>query len=289
MLVTVLVGIAELAFWVFSNNILFLIEGAANLAWLVPDLIMLYSIRVGCSKADWKMNFGYRRIETIALLFFGLAISLFCLYIIYNALFSGHEEMPGGFGPATILLSLCIIVTLALLARHIWNTGKRIGSRLLMLDSMVIRLDMASAVILLLSGIFLIFMPSILWAQTALTVIVGLSLLAYSGHEIFIAVKELIDASPSLQVMNLVERVAEETPEVLFISELRIRSFGGAVAVETTIEIDPETLIRDAHRIATGIEQGVQEQVENVISVRVRVTPAGTYLAEETADWDLIG
>ena len=31
--VTVLIGIIELAFWFFSTNILFMIEGAGNLAW----------------------------------------------------------------------------------------------------------------------------------------------------------------------------------------------------------------------------------------------------------------
>jgi cation diffusion facilitator family transporter len=286
--VTVLIGIIELAFWFISTNILFMIEGAGNLAWLVPDLIMLYSIHVGCSKADWKMNFGYRRVETIALLFFGLGISLFSLYIIYDALAAGPEQLPGGYGPATILLSAGIIVILALLTRHIWNMGNRIGSRLLMLDSMVVRLDMASAAILLLSGVFLVFMPSVMWIQTVLTVLVGLSLLVYSGNEISVAAKELIDASPSLHVMNLVERVAEETPEILFVSELRTRSFGGAIAVEITIEIDPGMTIRDAYQITTGLEERIRQQVENVISVRARVTPAGTYVAEETAEWDLI-
>jgi divalent metal cation (Fe/Co/Zn/Cd) transporter len=131
-------------------------------------------------------------------------------------------------------------------------------------------------------------MPSVMWIQTVLTVLVGLSLLVYSGNEISVAAKELIDASPSLHVMNLVERVAEETPEILFVSELRTRSFGGAIAVEITIEIDPGMTIRDAYQITTGLEERIRQQVENVISVRARVTPAGTYVAEETAGWDLI-
>jgi len=232
------------------------------------------------------MNFGYRRIETISLLFFGLGIAGFVLYIMYQTLTNTPEALPTEYGVMTVILSAVIVVILAFLARHVWNIGKKIGSRLLMLDSMVIRLDMASAAILLLSGIFLIIAPSVIIIQTILTVLVGLGLLVYSVSEAWEAAKELIDASPSLRVMNLIERIAEETPEVLFVSEQRVRSFGGAISVDITIETDPEMPVSEGYRIASGLEERIRLKVENVIEVRVHVDPAGTYVAQETADWD---
>ena len=286
MLVTVLIGVGELIFWIFSRNNLFLIEGFGNLAWLVPDTIMLLAIRVGSKKADLKMNFGYRRIETLFLLFFSLAISLFVIQIIYKATTNPPEQLPAEYGLLTVLLSAAIIGILALLAQYVWDAGKKNGSRLLMLDSMILRLDIASAAILLLSGIFLVMAPTVIIIQTVLMIIVGLALLVYCVNEAVQAAKELIDASPSIQVMKFIGKIAEETPEVRYVSERRIRSYGGAIAVGLTIETDPDITVRDAHRITSILEDRIKEKVENVIDVRIRVNPSGTYEAEKTAGGD---
>ncbi|HNX17532.1 MAG TPA: cation diffusion facilitator family transporter [Methanoregula sp.] len=286
MAVTVLIGVVELIFWIFSRNNLFLIEGTGNLIWLCPDLVMLYTIRMGCRKADWKMNFGYRRIETISLLFFSLGIIGFVLYIIFRTVTGVPEQFPTEYGLMTIALSAGIIIVLGFLGDYIWNTGKKIKSRLLMLDSMVVRMDMASAAILLFSGIFLVIAPSVIVIQTILTILVGLVLFVYSVKEAVQAIKELIDASPSLQVMNLIEEIAEETPGVTFISELRTRSYGGAISVSITLEAAPDMTIREAYEIRAGLEDRIRSQLENVIEVQARVNPTGTYVAEQMSEDD---
>jgi cation diffusion facilitator family transporter len=283
--VTAIIGFAELIFCLLSRNKLFLIEGAGNLAWLVPDVMMLFTLRVGSKKADWKMNYGYRRIETLFLLFFALGIAVCMVHILYHTITTPPEQLPAGYGMATVVFSLVLIAVLAFLCRFIWKTGRKIGSRLLLMDAMIIRLDIASAAILLISGIFLIVAPSITIIQTILTVIVGMALLIYSLNEAVQAAKELIDASPSMQVMTIIEEVVEDTPEVRFVSEQRIRSFGGAVSVDITIETAPDLTVSEAYRIATSLKDRIRSQVEDVIEVRTRVHPAGTFLAEEAEEW----
>jgi cation diffusion facilitator family transporter len=285
MVVTVIIGFAELIFSLFSHNKLFLIEGAGNLAWLVPDVMMLLTLRVGAKKADWKMNYGYRRIETLFLLFFALGIALGMVHIIYRTITLPPEQLPTGYGMATVIFSLILIVVLAVLCRVIWSAGKKISSRLLLMDAMIIRLDIASAGILLISGLFLIFAPSVTAIQTILTILVGMGLLVYSLNEAVQAAKELIDASPSMQVMALIEQIAEETPEVLFVSEQRIRSFGGAISLDITIETAPDLTVSEAYRIASGLEDRIRSQVEDIIEIRARVHPAGTFVAEATEEW----
>ena len=280
--VTFFLGIVELAFWFFSRNNLFLIEGAGNIAWLVPDFVMLATVKVGNKKPDVKMNYGYRRIETIFLLFFSIAVGWFVLSLLEKTLREGAEALPPAYGPATVLLALVIMGVLLFLSRHLRDTGKMINSRILLMDSMVVWMDTASAAILVLSGIFLILLPNVHFIQVALTLTVGFALLAYSVKEAVAAAKELIDASPSLAVMALVETITEETPAVLLISDQRIRSFGGAIAVDLTVETDPATTVAEAYRIATDIEDRIRGKVENVIEVKVRVNPAGALVSKES-------
>ena len=52
----------------------------------------------------------------------------------------------------------------------------------------------------------------------------------------------MIEANPSFQAKILIERIAEENPAICFIAEQRIRSFGGALSVELTIEVEPGNL-----------------------------------------------
>lgn len=273
--VTVALGIVEVVFWLFSKNNLFLIEGAGNLAWLVPDLIMLATVRVGTRKPDRTMNYGYRRIETVFLLFFSLGIGWFVISLLEKTLAGSAETLDPGYGGATVVLALLLIIVLGLLYRHLRRVGKETKSRVVLMDSMVVWMDMASAGVLLLSGIFLILMPSVHFIQLVLTLIVGFSLLAYCLQEASAAVKELIDANPSLAVLDLIEKISHETPDVRSVSDQRIRSFGGAITVDITVVTDPCMTVEEAYRLSTGLEDRIRSQVENVLEARVRVQPDG--------------
>lgn len=287
LILSAVIGFVEMIFWLFSKNTLFFIEGLGNIAWLVPDVILLTTIRLGARKADFKMHYGYQRIETLVMLIFSIGISAYLLKFFFDTLTSPPNELTHGYGMATIFLSLMIIVTLFFLYRYMREVGKRINSRLLLLNSLVIKADMACVAIILVSGMFQVIAPSFDIIQTVLTLFVALALFVYSVGEGIGAAKELVDANPSLHVMALTEKITEETPEVLFISEQRIRSFGGAISVDITIETDPDITVREAYSIACGIEERICSSVEDVFDAHVRVQPAGAYLAKETIGWDI--
>ncbi|EHQ35483.1 cation diffusion facilitator family transporter [Methanoplanus limicola] len=289
LIVSAIIGFVEIIFWFFSKNDLFFIEGFGNLAWLVPDTILLATVRLGARKADLKMHYGYQRIETLALLIFSLGIAAYILNFFFETLMSQSNELNPGYGMATIFLSLMIITMLFFLYRYLRDVGRRINSRLLLLNSVIIKADMACVAIILISGMFQVIAPSFDIIHTALTLFVALALFVYSSGEFIGAAKELIDANPSVNVMNLTEEITEEMPGVFFISEQRIRSFGGAISVDITIETDPEITVREAYSIACMIEERICSSVEDVIDVHVRVHPAGAYLAKETSEWNISG
>ena len=260
-----------------------MIEGAGNLAWLVPDLIMLATVRLGNRKPDLKMNYGYRRIETAFLLFFSLAIGWFVIRLLDRMVRGQADALPPEYAGATIVLALIIIAVLGLLFRYLRRTGKATGNRIVMMDSVVVGMDTASGGILFISGIFLILLPDVRFIQLVLTLITGFALLAYCVQEALSALRELIDANPSLAVLDLVEQISEETPSVLSVSDQRIRSFGGSISVDVTVETDPGMTVRDAYQLATALEDRIRSRVENVIEARVRVNPAGAVVAHRTA------
>ncbi len=284
MAVTILIGISEIILWQLSENELFYIEGFGNLAWVIPDAVLLAMILLGGHKADFRMNFGYQRIETLTMFVFTLAVASYVFYFFFETLFSPSPELNVDYGPITVIFSLIVIGLLCLLYRYVRDVGKRLNSQILLLDSVVIKADIACMAIILVSGLVQIFAPSLLIVHTILTLLVALGLFIYSVSECLGAAKELIDANPSMQIMNLTEKITEELPEVLFISDHRIRSFGGAISVDITIETDPDITVREAYEISEKVEERIRSAVENVFDVRIRVTPAGAFLAKEALD-----
>jgi len=284
MSVTIFIGISEIILWILSKNELFYIEGFGNLVWVIPDAMLLAMILLGGHKADLRMNFGYQRIETLTIFVFTLAVALYVFYFFFDTLFSPSPELNVDYGPVTIIFSLIAIGLLCLLYRYIRGVGKRLNSQILLLDSVVIKADIACVAIILVSGLVQVIAPSLLTIHTILTLFVAMGLFIYSVSECLGAAKELVDANPSMQVMNLTEKITEELPEVLFISDHRIRSFGGAISVDITIETDPDITVREAYEISGKVEERIRSAVENVFDVRVRVTPVGAYLAKEASD-----
>ena len=284
MVVTIFIGISEIILWHLSENELFYIEGFGNLVWVIPDAVLLAMILLGGHKADLRMHFGYQRIETLTMFVFTLAVAIYVIYFFFETLFFPSPELNADYGPITVIFSIIVIGVLCLLYRYIRGVGKRLKSQILLLDSVVLKADIACVSIILVSGLVQVIAPSLLMIHTILTLFVAMGLFIYSVGECLGAAKELIDANPSMNVLNLTEKITEELPEVLFISDHRIRSFGGAISVDITIETDPEITVREAYEISEKIEERIRSAVENVLDVRVRVTPAGAFLAKEASD-----
>jgi divalent metal cation (Fe/Co/Zn/Cd) transporter len=54
-----------------------------------------------------------------------------------------------------------------------------------------------------------------------------------------------------------------------------MRRIAGLWDIDLDIEVDPSLPVREAHRIATGVERAIKEQVEGVYDIMVHVEPSG--------------
>lgn len=270
-------GIIEIALSQVTGNRGIFMDGLVNVLSVIPGVLSVISVRLGSRQADWKMHYGYRRIETAMVLLFALTVCGVALTQIAETLLNPSAILSPLSGTLIAVYAGAAIGIEYLLSRYLWRIGHEQQSRLLVLDAILIRGDIAISAIILAGGLFLIALPEIAIIQTAIAILIIGLIFAFGVKEAITALKELIDAGPSLEVSALIERIVEEDPAVIFISEQRIRTFGGALSVELTVELDPLLSLADAYGISTGIEQQIREGVENVIEVRVRAHPAGAY------------
>ncbi len=270
-------GIIEIALSHVTGNRGIFMDGFVNVLSIIPGVLSVISVRLSSRQADWRMQFGYRRIETACVLLFALTICGVALTQIAETLTNPSAILDTLYGTLIMAYAAVAIGIEYLLSRYLWRVGHEQQSRLLVLDAILLRGDIAISALILAGGLFLIALPEVALIQTAITLLIIGLIFVFGVQEAITALKELIDAGPSLEICVLIEQIVEENPAVIFISEQRIRTFGGALSVELTVEIDPLLSVADAYGISTGIERQIQEGVENVIEVRVRTHPAGAY------------
>jgi cation diffusion facilitator family transporter len=275
-LVSILLGVIELILSSKTGNRALFMDGIVNILCIIPGSFSLMSLRISYRMADWKMQYGYRRVETVMILFFALLVCGVATEQIAE-LFLSPIIMTKDAGVLTMVYATGAILAEFILSQYLWRTGRKYASQLLLLDAVLIRGDMIISAIILAGGLFLTFYPEMTLIQMILTLIVLLIIFAYGLREAVSSIRELIDAAPSLQVNVVIERLVEENPEVFFISQQRIRTFGGALAVDLTIEVDPCLTVLEAYRLSSGLEKKISSEVENVMEVTIRTHPAGAY------------
>lgn len=268
-------GLIEIALSQVTGNRGIFMDGLVNVLSIIPGVLSVISVRVGSRQADWRMHYGYRRIETLMVFLFALVVCGVALTQIVETLLNPSAVLAPLYGALIAVYAGVAIGIEYLLSQYLWSVGHDQQSRLLILDAILIRGDIAISAIILAGGLLLVAFPQIAVIQTAIALLIIGIIFAFGVREGITAIKELIDAGPSLEINALVERIAEENPAVVFISEQRIRTHGGALSVELTVEIDPLLSVADAYGISNGIERQIRAGVENVIEVRVRTHPAG--------------
>lgn len=268
-------GLIEIALSQVTGNRGIFMDGLVNVLSIIPGVLSVISVRVGSRQADWRMHYGYRRIETLMVFLFALVVCGVALTQIVETLLNPSAVLAPLYGALIAVYAGVAIGIEYLLSQYLWSVGHDQQSRLLILDAILIRGDIAISAIILAGGLLLVAFPQIAVIQTAIALLIIGIIFASGVREGVTAIKELIDAGPSLEINALVERIAEENQAVVFISEQRIRTHGGALSVELTVEIDPLLSVADAYGISKGIERQIRAEVENVIEVRVRTHPAG--------------
>ena len=89
------------------------------------------------------------------------------------------------------------------------------------------------------------------------------------------ALDELMDASPSPEVIDRIRGAAQTTAGVADVEKCLVRKMGYHYYVDMHVEVDPEMSVRRAHDIAHEVKARVLQEQVNVADVLVHVEPAG--------------
>jgi cation diffusion facilitator family transporter len=260
---------------IYAGSLAVLGDGIDSSVDVLIAVMTLVVARIISRPADREHPWGHGRAETVATALLSCILFFAGAQLILNSasdlVFGKGREVPSAPALIITLVSIAGKLTLA------WSQ-KFFGERA---DSPVLRANaknMAGDVILsggVLAGVGLSLLLNIGVIDSAFAILVGLWVIR-SAVGIFIEVNmELMDGGSGTEFYRLLFDAVHRVEGAGNPHRARMRRIAGLWDIDLDIEVDPSLPVREAHRIATGVERAIKERVEGVYDIMVHVEPSG--------------
>ena len=233
-------------------------DAAESIVHVAAVSFAAYSLRLSHKPPDDSHLYGHSRIAFFSAGFEGAMIMLAAGYILYVSIdkwLTGLELERLGLG--TLLIAAATVLNGALGSYLVW-LGRRKRSLILLANGKHVLTDCwTSAGVLLALG--LVRLTGWLAWDPICGILVAINILVSGTRLVRSALAGLMDQTdPALheQLTGLLDRHTSE--HGVSYHELRHRNMGDALWVEVHLLFPENTSLREAHRIATAVEQAVE-------------------------------
>src|ERR1035441_2911056 len=229
---------------------------------VVPHIFAAYSLKLSYKPADESHLYGHAKISYFSAGFEGAMIILAALYIIYESV---HKWLTGlslenlGFG--VVLTAAAVVINGALGAYLVW-LGRRKNSIILQANGKHVLTDCWTSLAVLV-GLGLVLVTRWLPFDPICGIIMACNILISGIGLIKSAAAGLMDKADPETQKKLIDILTRETEKHgLTYHGLLHRNLGDAHRVAVHLVFPADTLLAQAHREATRIEQFIQESLE---------------------------
>jgi cation diffusion facilitator family transporter len=271
LVLNLLVAGAKLGYGFVSGSVAMTADGFNSFLDGFANVVGIVGIAVAARPPDEEHQYGHGRYETLATMGIGALMAVGVIEIVRSAI----ARWQAGEAPEVTQLSFGIMfATMAVnTVVTIWErrAARRLRSNLLQADSRHTASDVlvSAAVIIGLVGEHFGFQGA--------DAIVSLFVAGMIGWAAWGILREatlvLTDAATDVDARSVLAAV-ESAPGVVTAHNLRLRSSGGQNWAEVHITVNPELTVREAHEVATGVEEAIRGEAGPETQATVHVEPA---------------
>ena len=263
----------------FGQSRVLVADAVHSLSDLATDAAVLIGSRYWDRPADRNHPYGHGKAEPLVALIIGALLFLLAFHLIRDAAITLHEIFEGKQiptpGHSALLAALFSIVVKESLYRSTMRVAHRVGSVAIAANAAHHRSDALSSIPALLSvGICIAFGPRWTFLDPVGTIIVG-CLILFSVYEIAKEpLRTLLDQGEAEDILDKIERIAEQVPEIHRIHDIRTRPMGGGnFAADLRIHVDPSMPVLRAHALSHRLTALITHQVHGIVDVVVHIEP----------------
>ena len=254
-MMALLLVMAKMLVWFFSNSITILASMTDSMMDLVTSVINYIAVRFAIKPPDEDHNYGHAKIEALA----GLAQ---CAFISASAIFLLVSSINRYFNPVQLtnidlgiyVTVLSLILTLFVVVFQTYVI-KKTDSQIIAADRLHCQSDLYSNLAIIVS---LLICSS---GYEIADVIFALLITVYIAHGVYgIGVRSLnvlLDKKISNHLINDITSIMLATPGVLGLHEMRTRRVGNYIYIQVHMCIDRNISLEEAHAIASTAQKAV--------------------------------
>ncbi len=248
-------------------------DGFHSLSDMFTDFVVLFGLAAGRRKADVRHHFGHARVETMATAVVSLSLGVAAVYVGLEAvetILSGTSHQPGWIAAAIAALS---IGSKEGLYRYTVAVGKRIRSKSVVANAWNHRSDALSSLAVLIGLVAAQIRPEWAVADAWAAGVVALLLLQVGLSMFYDALGEFMDRAPAPDEVMRIARCVRETPGVLGLHDLKVRTSAGRYQMQVHIVVDGGISVNEGHHIAKEVEACLFRDFNELVEITVHVDP----------------
>ena len=271
---------------ILGHSAAMIADAVHSLSDFATDIVVLIFTRISNKPQDKNHDYGHGKYETLATAIIGIVLFAVGASICWNGLQAIQTVWQGGRLPAPGMLAfagaIISIVSKELIYRYTLHVGRKINSSAVIANAWHHRSDAFSSIgtaIGIGGAIVLGESWSVLDPMAA--VVVSFFIMKVAVQLLKPCVDELTEKSLPDEIEKEICLIAENTPGVSAIHNLRTRRIGNHYAIEMHVRMDGHLTLYEAHAKASVIENKLKEKYGNETHVGIHVEPVkdadGTY------------
>ena len=271
MLVNTGLAIAKLLAGIVGHSYALIADAVESVADVFSSLIVWRGLSLSAREADERYPFGYGKAESLSaaavgLLLLGAAAGI-AVVSVREILIPQH--LPA---PYTLVVLVLVIAIKETLFRTVLRVGAEVESSAVRADAWHHRSDAITSLAAFV-GIAVALWTKIPQADDW-AALVAAAVIAVNGFLILRpALADLMDRAPRADLLDDIERVAREVPEVLATEKLRVRRSGLSLLVDLHVQAEPSMSLHDAHILSGKVKSAIRRAHPTVETALIHMEP----------------
>lgn len=244
-------------------------DGYHSFADGTSNIVGLFGMRIASQPKDKDHPYGHKKYETFTSVLIALLLFVLCFHIVHDSFERlSTREVPQvnlfSFG----VLFVTLIVNVSVMFYE-YRKGKRIGSDVLVSDSLHTRADIMTSLSVILAFIGVKMGYPVLDSVAALVIVV------FIGRAAVNIMRESSSTLCDTAVIDSreIEKKVLDVEGVKKCHRIRTRGRRDDIHVDLHILMDDKTSLVNAHNVSSKIEEKVKESFDGVTDVVVHVEP----------------
>lgn len=270
--IDLVLGVVKIIVGWLAHSQALVADGLHSLSDLGTDKLVLYAAKHAHREADEDHPYGHGRIETLATVGLGLALTLVAIGIAYDAIQRMNQpDLLMNPGVGALIVAVVSVISKEAIYHYTMRTARRLRSNMLIANAWHSRSDAISSIVVVIGVAGTMMGYPYLDAVAAIAVAV---MIAKIGFDLVrSSSKELIDTALEPEVVEKIRDEVFRVDGVRALHMLRSRSSGGAALVDLHLQVDPHISVSEGHQIGDTVRRRLISRIEEVTDVTVHIDP----------------